>query len=104
MPERLRVLLLSTSYPLRSASSSGIFVRRLADALGNLCDVTVLCPADDVSEPFEAGNLVKLAPFRYAPRRWQRLAQTPGGSGGADPFSLLQNLGPMMEKVLDLCE
>ncbi len=79
MPERLRVLLLSTSYPLRSASSSGIFVRRLADALGNLCDVTVLCPADDVSEPFEAGNLVKLAPFRYAPRRWQRLAQTPGG-------------------------
>ena len=79
MPERLRVLLLSTSYPLRPTSSSGIFVRRLADALGDLCDVTVLCPADDVCGPLDAGSRVKLVPFRYAPERWQRLAQTPGG-------------------------
>jgi len=41
---------------------------------------------------------------RIQARLQQELAQTPGGSGGADPFSLLQNLGPMMEKILDLCE
>lgn len=41
---------------------------------------------------------------RIQARLQQELAQTPSGSGGADPFSLLQNLGPMMEKALDLCE
>ena len=41
---------------------------------------------------------------RIQARLQQELAQSPGGSGGSDPFSLLQNLGPMMEKALNLCE
>ena len=41
---------------------------------------------------------------RIQARLQQELAQSPGGSGGADPFSLLQNLGLMLEKALNLCE
>ena len=41
---------------------------------------------------------------RVQAKRQQELAQSPDGSGGADPFSLLKELGPMMEKALDLCE
>lgn len=41
---------------------------------------------------------------RIQAKRQQELAQTPSGSGGLDPFSMLKDLGPMMEKALDLCE
>ena len=79
MTEPLRVLVLSTSYPLRPASSCGVFVRRLVDALGAHCAATVLCPADDADEPVRATGAARLVAFRYAPRRWQGLAQSPGG-------------------------
>lgn len=75
----LRVLVLTTSYPLRPASSSGVFVRRLIDALSAHAQMRVLCPADASPEPVDGGTQVVLQPFRYAPRRWQRLAQEPGG-------------------------
>lgn len=41
---------------------------------------------------------------RIQARLQQELAQTPGASDGFDPFSLLKGIGPMMEKILDLCE
>lgn len=75
----LRVLVLTTSYPLRPESSSGVFVRRLVEALTAHAEMRVLCPADASAEPCEGGARVTLLPFRYAPRRWQRLAQEPGG-------------------------
>ncbi|MBL8297676.1 MAG: glycosyltransferase [Rhodanobacteraceae bacterium] len=75
----LRVLVLTTSYPLRATSSSGVFVRRLVEALTAHAQMQVLCPADASAEPVDGGARVILLPFRYAPRRWQRLAQEPGG-------------------------
>lgn len=78
-PERLRVLVLSTSYPLRAGSSSGVFVHRLVEALQAHCAMTVLCPDDNVDAPVAASGGIALAAFRYAPRRWQGLAQSPGG-------------------------
>lgn len=77
MAESLRVLVLSTSYPLRSVSSCGVFVRRLVDALGAHCALTVLCPSDDCAAT--AAGTAQLIAFRYAPRRWQLLAQSSGG-------------------------
>lgn len=77
--QRLRVLVLSTSYPLRRSSSSGVFVRRLVEALSAHCAMTVLCPADVMPVPAGEGGAVEVVPFRYGPRRWQRLAQTAGG-------------------------
>jgi glycosyltransferase involved in cell wall biosynthesis len=75
----LRILVLTTSYPLRRASSSGVFVRRLVEALSAHAQMRVLCPADASSDSYDDGGNVTLQPFRYAPRRWQRLAQEPGG-------------------------
>lgn len=75
----LRVLVVTTSYPLRLSSSSGVFVRRLVDALAAHGVMRVLCPADSSTEPLDAGGSVALVAFRYAPTPWQRLAQGPGG-------------------------
>lgn len=75
----LRVLVLTTSYPLRPSSSSGVFVRRLVDALTAHCAMRVLCPADASDQPVRGGPGAELIAFRYAPARWQRLAQEPGG-------------------------
>jgi glycosyltransferase involved in cell wall biosynthesis len=75
---KLRILVLSTSYPLRPASSSGVFVRRLVDALTPHARMTVLCPSDAAAEAVDS-SAVSLHAFRYGPRRWQRLAQEPGG-------------------------
>lgn len=54
-------------------------MRRLVEALSARCAMTVLCPADDLPVPVGDGNAVEIVPFRYGPRRWQRLAQTAGG-------------------------
>ncbi|UXI67701.1 glycosyltransferase [Tahibacter amnicola] len=76
---RRRVLVLSTSYPLGADASSGIFVRRLVDALRERFDMAVLCPADAATQAPSTTPGVALHAYRYAPRRWQLLAQTPGG-------------------------
>ena len=73
---KLRVVLLTTSFPLRQDDVSGVFVRRLATALGRLVDVTVVTPAGK-DEPEESP--FRLCPVRYAPRKWQRLAHFGGG-------------------------
>lgn len=70
-----RVLVLTTSYPLRPGSVAGLFVARLADALARECRVTVLT-ADDCLQPAADSEVGR---FRYAPRPLQVLAQQPGG-------------------------
>jgi len=71
--------MLSTSYPLRADSASGVFVQRLVHALPEPTTVEVLCPADaDALTPAPQGRH-RLHAFRYAPRVWRRLAQNPGG-------------------------
>lgn len=71
------VLLVSTSYPIHPGSSSGIFVYRLADALAAYFAIKVVTPADNISSANEGAYPVR--EFRYAPKRWQILANTPGG-------------------------
>lgn len=80
MMQRLRILLVSTSYPLRENATAGVFVRRMVESLPAPCQATVLCPADTQPELVSKGTFrYALLPFRYAPRSWQVLAQEPGG-------------------------
>lgn len=76
MSKQFRVLALSTSYPIRSGSVSGIFVQRLIDALRPYCSVAILAPADDSpSHHIESGVIC----YKYAPRSMRVLAHKPGG-------------------------
>ncbi len=73
------VLVVSTSYPVRAGSTSGVFVQRMVRAYSRRVTATTLCPADDGLR-VTATDTVHA--FRYAPRSWQRLAQ---GAGGVMP-------------------
>ncbi|MCP5479019.1 MAG: glycosyltransferase family 4 protein [Rhodanobacteraceae bacterium] len=76
----MKVLLVSTSFPVVEASVSGIFVARLADALVTHegIHVEVLAPGSD-QRPQRYRNGIRVHTFGYAFRRWQRLAHEPGG-------------------------
>lgn len=74
----LRVLHLTTSFPRHAGDPSGVFVYRLVEGLrkaGNVCGV--LTPASKGEPRFSSeADMVR---FRYAPSKWQGLAQDPGG-------------------------
>ena len=74
---QLKVLLLSTSFPLTPNSSSGLFVKYLHQALGQKCCLQTLVPDDCFTDSSELPPSVSV--FRYAPKSWQRLAHLPGG-------------------------
>ncbi len=76
-----KVLALSTSYPIRESSVSGIFVHRLYAALAESWDVLVVCPDDAMTDSLNALDGVSIIPVRYAPKKWQVL----GGAGGLIP-------------------
>jgi len=76
--DKLKVLLATTSYPLRKGDVSGVFVARLAEALACDEDLLVLTPASRHCSPAEP-NTPPVHCFAYAPRSWQRLAHEPGG-------------------------
>lgn len=75
----MRLVVLTTSYPLTARSSSGIFVARLVEHLPSDIAVTVITPASRAKLPPETSNKSRLATFRYAPKAWQILAHEPGG-------------------------
>jgi len=70
----MEILLVTTSYPLRNGSVSGIFVKKLAEQINEFAHLTVVTPGDD-NEVVDSN--IKHA--RYAPQRMQRLAHSPGG-------------------------
>ena len=74
----MRVALITTSFPMTTESSDGIFVARLADALAVSVDLTVITPEGVHGAPEPRGNYA-VRGFRYAARPWQRLAHAPGG-------------------------
>jgi len=76
-PQRLRVLLVSTSFPTRPEDISGIFVQRLADTLAQVVDLGVLIPCGRAPLISDAAYPVRC--FRYSPRAWQALTHSPGG-------------------------
>lgn len=71
----MRVLVITTSYPLTPSSYSGVFIKRLIDALARIHDVRVLTPCVAETVP----SIDKVVCYRYAPKRWQRLAHGGGG-------------------------
>lgn len=76
-PGQLKILLISTSFPLTPSSTSGMFVKYLYDALSERCYVQALTPDDNRTDTsaLERG----ISAFRYAPKKWQKLAHLPGG-------------------------
>ena len=70
----MKVMLVTTSYPLREGLVSGVFVKKLVEQLETYMDVTVVTPGDDVGVT-DPG--IKYS--WYAPQKLQRLAHRPGG-------------------------
>ncbi|NIR61763.1 MAG: glycosyltransferase family 4 protein [Gammaproteobacteria bacterium] len=75
----MRVTVVTTSFPLAPGSSSGAFVEQLMRALATEVAATVLTPCTTRRLQPQQGAGYGLRCFRYAPRRWQRLAHRPGG-------------------------
>jgi glycosyltransferase involved in cell wall biosynthesis len=81
--KQMRLLALTTSYPLRQGSSAGVFVQSLYRHLLVGCTIDVVCPAD--SKPAKAVSDdgaalgIRIHAVRYAPRAWRTLAQESGG-------------------------
>jgi glycosyltransferase involved in cell wall biosynthesis len=73
----MRVLFLTHSYPRTSGDAPGAFLLHLAAALKEQgVDVTVVAPAGDHLPAQEVLDGIPVHRFRYAPRRYQRLAYT----------------------------
>jgi len=73
----MRVLFLTHSYPRTSGDAAGAFLLHLAAALkAQDVDVTVVAPAGEDLPAHEILDGVPVHRFRYAPRRFQRLAYT----------------------------
>jgi glycosyltransferase involved in cell wall biosynthesis len=73
----MRVLFLTHSYPRSPGDAAGAFLLHLAVALrGEDVDVSVVAPAGDRLPATEVIEGIPVHRFRYAPRRFQRLAYT----------------------------
>jgi glycosyltransferase involved in cell wall biosynthesis len=75
----LRLMVLTTSYPLTEQSYSGIFVRRMLEHLPDDTHVTVVAPAARTQGISPGSSKIAIRPFRYAPKNLQLLAHEPGG-------------------------
>lgn len=76
----LKVVFLTTSFPLYSESSSGVFVKNLIDNMPENISATVITPEDpEALKKTPASKQVRVEAFRYAPLRWEMLAHKPGG-------------------------
>jgi len=74
----VRVLHVTTSFPLHKDSTSGIFIYRLVEHLSRDAEITILAPAPRISVYVQRQSFYVHA-FRYAPKRLQVLAHEPGG-------------------------
>lgn len=75
----LRVVVLTTSYPLTRGGTSGIFVARLLEAMPDHITLSVITPASSADTQRRPQEKLQVLPVRYAPKAWQRLAHDPGG-------------------------
>src|SRR5690348_23046 len=81
--KKVRLLALTTSYPLHPGGSAGVFVQSLYRRLSDRYAIDVVCPADTkVTQTsfndFTAGD-IRVHAVRYLPRAWRTLAQQAGG-------------------------
>lgn len=79
MMRQLRLLALSTSYPLRKDADAGVFIRRLYEHLPDFWHVVVVCPDDTKGAEGDGAERLVVRPASYAPRKWQALSQEAGG-------------------------
>lgn len=76
----MKILVVTTSYPVKAEDHSGIFVKRLAQAMvRNGGEVTVLAPGDSSAAGTEWEESIKVVRFRYAPGPLMRIAYGNGG-------------------------
>lgn len=73
----LHVLIVTTSFPVGNNLASGVFIKRLSDALSRRVQIKVLTPSPSSTESDKFVYSVHY--FRYAPRKLQILAHNPGG-------------------------
>lgn len=77
---KIKVAVVTTSFPLTPDSSSGIFVFRLLKLLSNVGQLAVITPSDGTGvNTLSDINIGMIYTFRYAPRRLEILAHNPGG-------------------------
>lgn len=77
--KHIKVAILTTSYPLRENSASGIFVKRLVKNLPSWVEARVITPCSSQELELNVSNNHQIQCFRYAPRSWQILAHESGG-------------------------
>jgi len=75
----MRIVFITPSFPLTDNSCSGVFVERLAFHIANLVEVQVITPATTQPVKLSTARPYTVKAFRYAPRKWQLIAQQPGG-------------------------
>jgi len=76
---KLRVTIITTSFPVQSNPSSGIFVFRLAQELSHYMAVTIVTPQAKDTVPLTPNRETKIVEFKYLPKRFSVLAHQPGG-------------------------
>jgi glycosyltransferase involved in cell wall biosynthesis len=77
--DRVRVTVLTTSFPVDGNPASGIFVARLVNNLPAEIDVEVVTPALSGCGGSARRGRALVSQIRYAPGRWEVLAHLPGG-------------------------
>lgn len=78
--QKIKLTMLTTSFPLGPGSTSGTFVAQLVNHLPPDIHTTVLTPCADFDlDPPSLGDNHRVRCFRYAPRKWQTVAHKPGG-------------------------
>lgn len=77
--DRLRVGVVTTSFPVYKSSSSGVFVERLIAHIAEYATATVLFPCPDKDIEQAQGKNYQIECFSYSIKAWQRLAHYPGG-------------------------
>ncbi|MGH8183538.1 MAG: glycosyltransferase [Rhodanobacteraceae bacterium] len=79
----MRLLALTTSYPLHPGGCAGLFVQSLYRGLAAGSAIDVICPSDSksVQATFDdsTGADIRVHAVRYAPQAWRTLAQESGG-------------------------
>ncbi|MGX2029172.1 MULTISPECIES: glycosyltransferase [Methylocaldum] len=75
----MNIGVLTTSFPLRTNPSSGVFVQRLVAHLAQHANVSVITPASNIAFIDCCSLPYAVRFFCYAPRRFQTIAHQPGG-------------------------
>lgn len=77
--KKIKVLVLTTSFPLTQSSVSGLFVKRLIDCFPSVIEPIVVTPCDENNNNSIEMYDYEIKCFKYAPKKLQVLAHKSGG-------------------------